>query len=458
MSSPWKACDLRGIYPHEVSADLLQRIGASVASGLPVGARVLVAGDFRASTPPLKRALIDGVRASGSHVLDAGQIPTSIAYFAHRHWSTDAVLIVTASHNPPGYNGLKLMQGELPPAPEDFDRLRRRVEAGDFRRERGKVEKIDPIPAYKAWVTERWKHLRDSAGMVVVLDAGNGAWSELAPPIFEGLGFQVHRLFCAIDGSFPNRSPDCARPASLAALKNEVIRTGAHLGMAWDGDGDRVAFVDGSGSWASPDEVSALMIRELVPQEPRAVVVYDIKLADIVRQSALECGGRPIVERSGYTFIKRAMIEQQALFGCEVSGHYFFRELHGGDDGLFAALLMADLLRRRGRPLADLRRTLPPFYVTPDLRIPWGLLDYAEAVKRLRTVFPNARESTLDGIRWETPEGYVLARESVTEPVVTVRLEGRREDSLQRLIDLCLKTFPEAASEISRQLEEMKNA
>jgi phosphomannomutase len=398
------------------------------------------------------------LRASGSYVLDAGQVPTSIAYFAHRRWSTDAVLIVTASHNPPDYNGLKLMRGELPPTPEDFDRLRQQVEAGDFRRERGKVKEIDPVPAYKAWVMERWKHLGGSAGMVVVLDAGNGAWSELAPPSFEGLGFHVHRLFCSIDGSFPNRSPDCARPASLAALKHEVVRTGAHLGIAWDGDGDRVAFVDGAGSWVSPDEVSALMIRELVSREPGAVVVYDIKLAGIVRQSTVERGGRPMVERSGYTFIKRAMIEQQALFGCEVSGHYFFRELHGGDDGLFAALLMAELLRRHGRSLANLRRTLPPFYVTPDLRIPWELVDYAEVVKRLRAAFPQARESTLDGIRWETPEGYVLARESVTEPVVTVRLEGRREDSLQRLIDLCLKTLPEAAVEISREIEEMRKA
>jgi phosphomannomutase len=403
-------------------------------------------------------ALTDGLVASGSHVLDAGQIPTPVAHLAHRHWKTEAVLIVTASHNPPDYNGLKLMRGELPPTPEDFDRLRHQVEGGNFRLERGQVEKIDPVPAYKAWIMERWRHLRRSAGIVVVLDAGNGAWSELAPVIFEDLGFQVHRLFCTIDGTFPNRCPDCARPGSLMALKNEVVSTSARLGIAWDGDGDRVAFVDGSGSWASPDEVSALMIRELVPQEPGAVVVYDLKLADIVRQSALACGGRPIAERSGHAFIKRTMLEQQALFGCEVSGHYFFRELHGGDDGLFASLLMADLLRRSGRSLAELRQTLPPFYVTPDLRIPLNLLNYAEVVSRLRRVFANSPESTLDGIRWETPEGYVLARESVTEPVVTVRLEALHEDGLHQLIGLCLEALPEAGGEILRQIEEMRNA
>jgi phosphomannomutase len=217
-----------------------------------------------------------------------------------------------------------------------------------------------------------------------------------------------------------------------------------------------VAFVDGSGSIVSTDEVSALLVRRLVPKEPQAKVVYDIKLSDTVRQAILDCGGEPIMERSGHAFIKRTMIERDCLFGCEASGHYFYRELRGGDDGLFAALMMTELVSQCGAPLAELRRTLAPFFATPDLRIPANLLGYTEIVRRLHSVFASAREVTIDGIRLETPEGHILARESVTEPVVTMRLEGRSEDSLSHLVDACLKAFPEAAREISRQIDQMK--
>ncbi len=452
MSDPWKACDIRGVFPDDVSPDLLWRLGASVGSALPMGARVLVAGDYRVSTPQLKAALIESLQGAGTWVLDAGQIPTSIAYFAHRKWKTDAVMIVTASHNPPGYNGLKLMLGKLPPTPEDFRQLRRKVEQGDFRKHKGGLEAIEPVPAYKDQVVERWKHLKRDDGISVVLDAGNGAWSGLGPELFLSLGFRVYPLFCIIDGSFPSRSPDCAKPESLKALRKEVVRTGAQLGIAWDGDGDRVALVDGTGSVVSTDQASILMIRDLVPREAGAKVVYEIKLSDRVRQAVADCGGIPVMERSGHAFIKRTMIAEHGLFGCEVSGHYFFRELGGGDDGLFAALWMTDLLQRSGHSLAELRKTLPPLFVTPDLRLPASVIQYSELVGRLRNMFPGSRETTVDGIRFETSEGYVLARESVTEPLVTLRLEGRTQDSLNRLVESCLKSFPQAAEEISKQI------
>jgi phosphomannomutase len=451
MNDPWKACDIRGVYPQEVSPDLVRRVGASVGTGLPSGARVLMAGDFRTSTPFLRKALAEGLLNSGAHVLDAGEIPTPIAYFAHQQWKTDAVMILTASHNPPDHNGLKLMLGNLPPTRADFERLRRDAERGKFRIQRGTMESIDPVPAYHDWLVARWGPLRGTTAMSVVLDAGSGAWSVLAPRWFEELGFRVHKLFCEVDGTFPHRSPDCARPASLTALMKEVVASGAELGIAWDGDGDRVAFVDGRGSIVSTDEISSLIIQGLVSQEPGSKVVYDIKLSDMVRQTVERSGGRAIMERSGHAFIKRTMIEQDGLFGCEASGHYFFRELRGGDDGLFAALLMTDLLKRGGVRLADLRRSLPPFHVTPDLRIPAEILSFSEITRRLRAAFEGARETAVDGIRLETRLGYVLARESVTEPVVTMRLEGQGAEALQELVEICLKSFPEAAGEISRQ-------
>jgi len=448
--NPWKACDIRGPFPDEVSPELFRLIGQGVASGLPPGAKSLVAGDFRPSTPILKSALIEGLVMSGARVLDAGQIPTPIAYFAHQYFETDAVLIVTASHNPPTHNGLKLMVGGLPPLPEDFAQLRHQVDKGAFRSSKGSTERLDPVPAYRQGIIERWKNLAPAGRPEVVLDAGNGAWSELAPRIFAELGLPFHRLYCDVDGTYPNRSPDCARPEALAALQSEVTKTHSRLGIAWDGDGDRVAFVDETGSFATTDEVAALLIRRLLAKQAGARVVFDIKLSSLVHRMVLEYGGVPIIERSGHTFIKRRMIEEECLFGCEASGHYFYQELRGGDDGLYSALLMIELVAEAGS-LRELRSSLAPLFVTPDLRLPASVLPYDEFVRRLRHLFRGARETTLDGYRFETPEGSVLVRESVTEPVITMRLEGSSAAALRSLLAACHSTFPEVSSEIARQ-------
>jgi len=449
--NPWKACDIRGLFPEEISPELFRRIGRGVASGMPAGAKILIAGDFRASTPILKSALMEGLIGSGSHVLDAGQIPTPVAYFAHQHFETDAVLIVTASHNPPTHNGLKLMVGDLPPVPDDFAQLRSGVGKGAFRSSQGSSEELDPVPAYRQWIIARWRNLAQADPPKVVLDAGNGAWSELAPRIFEELGIQFHRLYCDLDGTYPNRSPDCARPAALEALKSEVMKTHSKLGIAWDGDGDRVAFVDETGSFVTSDEVSALLIRRLLANNAGARVVFDIKLSSLVRCTVLECGGVPVMERSGHAFIKRKMMEEECLFGCEASGHYFYQELRGGDDGLFSALLMTELVAKAGS-LRELRNSLAPFFVTPDLRLPSSALPYSEFVRRLRQLFRGARETTIDGLRIETPEGSLLVRESVTEPVVTMRLEGSSAEALGKLLAACHSTFPEVSIEIARQM------
>lgn len=454
MISPWKACDIRGVFPDMVSPDLFRRVGGSVGSLLPVGARILLAGDHRISTPQLKSELAEGLLGAGSHVLDAGQIPTPIAYFSHHLWNSDAVMIVTASHNPPDHNGLKMMIGALPPTPASFRRLRARVEAGGFRQHLGKVAVVDPVPDYKAHVLERWRHLGRPPSFAVVLDAGNGAWSELAPDLFSALGIRVHPLFCKVDGNFQNRSPDCSRPRNLTHLRNEVLRTGAHFGIAWDGDGDRVAFVDDAGSVLTADEVSALMVRELVPREPCAKVIYDLKLSVMVSRVVTDCGGVPVIERSGHAFIKRTMIERNALFGCEASGHYFFRELKGGDDGLFASLFMAEVLASHGLSLSKLRQTLPPFFASPELRIPSDLVSYREIAERVRSKFPWAKDTKLDGTRLQTEEGVVLIRKSVTESVVTMRLEGRTKDSLRKLLDVVLDALPEAAGNIAKQIDQ----
>ncbi len=444
--SPWKQCDIRGRFPDEVSPALYGQIGCAAAAMLPERSRVLVAGDFRHSTPELKASLIDALSKGGMHVLDAGQIPTPMAYFAHRTMRSDAVFIVTASHNPPGYNGLKLMLGCLPPNEALFAALREPAVIASGRPE-GSVEAVDVATPYRAWIANRWRGLRPPSGFSIVIDAGNGAWSDFAPGVMAELGITAHPLFCAVDPDFPNRPADSAKSANLAALCREVRTTESQLGIAWDGDGDRVAFVDCDGRVATADQVSILFARYLLTGNPGAKAVCDLKLSDRVRESIEASDGQALIERSGHAFIKRRMIEEDCLFGCEASGHYFYRELRGGDDGLHSALLMIELIGAAG-PLNELLDALPALFITPDLRLPLTATTFESVVKRLAAGLPVMKTSNLDGVRFFVAGGTVLVRQSITEPAITLRIESRNQQVLDRLIEDCTRLLPELEREI----------
>jgi len=280
------------------------------------------------------------------------------------------------------------------------------------------------------------------------LDAGNGAWSEPAPRIFSSLGFAVTPLYCQVDGSFPNRIPDSAQPRALAALSRTVLEKKADLGVAWDGDGDRVGFVDSTGAIVSADEVSLILIRHLLRDSSGERVVYDLKLSDVIRGAVHAMGGTALIERSGHTFLKRRMILDDCAFGCEASGHYFYRELLGGDDGLFTALLLCGIVQQQGA-LHEIRRALPKMYLTPDIRLPVGKLSFAQARDRIRGAFPDASVLAIDGLRLATTEGSILIRPSVTEPRFTLRLEGVNDHALRSLIKKCAAVLPEFAKNLA---------
>ena len=431
VASPWKPCDLRGVFPSEVSEDLFERIGRAIGSEMAEGSLVVAGGDFRLSTPPLKSALINGLVSTGLRVMDVGQVPTPIVYFHASRVQAAAVFIVTASHNPAAHNGLKWMVGEMPPTPGDILRIRF---AEAFRPGCGSVEVADPAPAYLEWLTSRWWN---SPACRVVLDPGNGAWSLLAPEVFRALGFDVTCLHCSSDGRFANRPPDCARTANLSALREAVVDQGAALGIAWDGDGDRVAFVDETGAHASTDEISILLARHVLqsaaPSEP---VVCDIKLSDAVRREVMRCGGFPMLERSGHAFMRSRLLSNRAILGLDACGHYFFREAGSRDDGLYSALYLVSMLG--GASLAEMRATTGPMFSTPELRLPMSVLNFGTVRDRLRSTFPGAEESNIDGARLVLDEGVVLARESSTEAVVSLRIEGFSSGGYQKLVTHCL--------------------
>ena len=449
--NPWKPCDIRGVFPFAISEDLFRSVGAAIGSEIPEAASVVVGGDFRVSTPALKEALTCGLVSTGLHVIDVGLVPTPVVYFHAGRLGASAVFIVTASHNPPAYNGLKWMAGGMPPAPADVERVRAAVASGSFRQGRGTVEVCSPVPAYREWIVSRWLAERPARLGPVVLDAGNGAWSLLAPAIFRELGFDVHCMHCTPDGSFPNRQPDCARTGNLTALRAAVADRRAALGIAWDGDGDRVAFVDEEGSHVTTDEISILLARRILTGTPENVVC-DIKLSDRVRREVAHCGGTPLLERSGHSFMRSRLLSKDAILGLDACGHYFFREAGSRDDGMYSALFMAAMVADQG-PLSDLRRAIDPIYSTPELRLPASVLGFGIVRERLLAAFPGADESVLDGSRLMMEEGVVLARESSTEPVISLRVEGFSEAGFAKLADVVLRSLPEAGVVLRHQVE-----
>jgi phosphomannomutase len=452
---PWKPCDLRGVYPDAVSPQLFREIGGAIGTLLPASSRVVVSGDFRLSTPALKSSLCSGLLHSGAHVLDAGQCPTPLAYFAAKRMSADAVLIVTASHNPASQNGLKLMLGSVPTTPEQLAHIRALTRMRRFRASPGSMERIDPIPDYIQAMLLRWNRPHRSSR--VVLDPGNGAWSEIAPDIFRRLGFDAACISCVADGNFPDRSPDCSRASNLTRLRSAVVDRPHSIGIAWDGDGDRVAFVDEEGSFVSPDEIALLLASAVLEEQEKTGaanrrIVVDAKCSDIVRRTIERHRGTPLLERTGHAFMRGRMVAERALMGLDACGHYFFEELNGGDDGLFAALFVLDLLQKRARPLAQLRRALPRIFSTPELRIPTALLQYRDAAEALASAFPDARILETDGLRLAMDDGVVLVRESGTEPVLSLVMEGFDAASHERILARCLLSLPKAAARLLREL------
>ena len=441
--SIYKDCDVRGVYGSELRADEVYKIGRALAT-LAKG-KILVGGDVRLSTPELKRALVRGLTDSGAQAVDLGTIPTPALYFALKHCPDAAAgATVTASHNPPEYNGVKFMIGGTPVTREAMDRLRAIVERGEFAGGAGTLAAWDVSADYLAFLANRFHAPRP---LHVLVDAGCGAMGRIAPEAFRRAGYRVTELSCVPDGAFPDRSPNPADYSCLGATGAAVRSCGADFGVAFDGDGDRAVFLDEAGAPVQNEKSLVLFIRSLLADHP-APVVYDQKSSSIVRDAVLALGGAPLPEKSGHAFIKKRFLENGAALAGEVSGHFFFGEL-GYDDGLFAALRMAELLAGSDRTLGRLTGEIvcPP--ITPDIRIPCAYaeqqlwLDSAEAAARAA----GAELSFLDGVRADFPDGWFLMRKSVTAEQITLRAEARNEARLRSILDQVAAALPESARE-----------
>lgn len=444
--SIFKACDIRGAFGTELTAEHATALGHALAvHAKPT--QVLVGGDGRLSTPVLKDALIQALVECGIRVLDLGLVPTPVFYYARFKLGIPVGVMVTASHNPAPDNGFKIVLDDLPITEAEIEALGGLMESHARCTARGPGE-VQPTPVvadYAAFV----KTLFPSGGAFkIVVDSGNGICGPIAPSLFRALGYEVVELFSEVDGRFPNRPSNPAVRANLAALVECVRLSGAALGIAYDGDGDRVAFVDERGEPVDNDRSIVLFAREALGRNPGATIVYDQKCSDVVREEILRGGGRPLIERSGHTFIKTTFLETRAAYAGELSGHHFFAEL-GGDDGLLASLRMAALLQSSGQTLAQLVAGIPRYPITPDIRL---TVAPGEAATIIAGVIENVRDaieiSRLDGVRARFPDGWGLVRASVTEPVITLRFEGHTPEALERIKHEFVRAAPQLAGRI----------
>ncbi|MDT3668730.1 MAG: phosphomannomutase/phosphoglucomutase [Aromatoleum sp.] len=431
----FKAYDIRGIVGKTLTADAVRAIGHALGSEARTRSQraIAVGRDGRLSGPELAGALADGIRAAGIDVIDIGCVPTPLTYFAAYHLGTDSCVSVTGSHNPPDYNGLKMVLGGQTLYGDLIQDLRRRIVDNDFVHGGGDLHEENVVDAYLDRIVS---DVRLARPMKIVIDCGNGVAGAVAPDLFRRLGCELVELFCDVDGNFPNHHPDPSKPENLQDVVRALRETDAELGLAFDGDGDRLGVVTKAGDIIFPDRQLMLFAADVLSRVPGGEVIYDVKCTRNLAGWIREHGGKPTMWNTGHALVKAKLKETDAPLAGEMSGHVFFKERwFGFDDGLYAGARLLEILSRSADPSAVLD-ALPDAISTPELNIKMAEGEPFELVRKLKESarFDGANEViTLDGVRVEYPDGFGLARPSNTTPVVVLRFEADSKEALARI-------------------------
>jgi phosphomannomutase/phosphoglucomutase len=431
----FKAYDIRGIVGRTLTAPTVEAIGRAIGSEAQHRGRrsVAIGRDGRHSGPELAAALARGLRGSGVDVIDAGQVATPMLYFAAHHLDTLSGVMVTGSHNPPEYNGLKVMLAGETLAGDAIQALRQRIERGDLLMGQGAYRTHDIRPAYLDRIVS---DIRLARPLEIAVDCGNGVAGATAPELYRRLGCKVHELFCEVDGNFPNHHPDPSQPENLRNLIDALHSGAADVGLAFDGDGDRLGVVTPAGKIIYPDRQLMLFAADVLQRCPGAEIIYDVKSTRNLDGWIRTHGGRPVMWKTGHSFIKKKLQETGAPLAGEMSGHMFFKERwYGFDDGLYAGARLLEILSRHDNPGAALE-ALPDAISTPELHLKLAEGENYSLMEKLRQSarFDGAREViTIDGLRVEYADGFGLARPSNTTPVIVLRFEADEDAALKRI-------------------------
>ena len=437
--SIFKAYDIRGVVDDTLTVDAVRAIGLALgALAREAGTRETVIGrDGRLSGPKLVAALADGFRAAGVGVVDIGMVPTPVVYYATFELGTGTGVAVTGSHNPPDYNGLKMVIAGDAIYGDAIQGLRETIASGALvelpEAQRGGLRSEDLSARYLARITDDVKLARP---MKIAIDCGNGVAGALAPQLFRGLGCEVVELFCEVDGTFPNHHPDPAHPENLQDLIRALRDTDAEIGLAFDGDGDRLGVVTKDGQIIYPDRQLMLFAEDVLSRNPGAEIIFDVKCSRNVAAHVRRHGGRPTMWRTGHSLVKAKLKETGAPLAGEMSGHTFFKERwYGFDDGLYTGARLLEILSRHADPSAVLN-ALPNSPATPELQLKTAEGENFTLVEELKRTakFEGATEVIkIDGVRVEYPDGFGLARPSNTTPVVVIRFEADTPEALARI-------------------------
>ncbi len=431
----FKAYDIRGIVDHTLTVDSVRAIGHALGTEARQRGQteIAIGRDGRHSGPALATALSDGIRSAGMNVVDIGCVPTPLTYFAAHHLGTASCVSVTGSHNPPDYNGLKMVLGQQTLHTTMIQDLRRRIVDGDLFHGQGTLRRADVVEAY---VDRIVSDVRLARPMKIAIDCGNGVAGVVAPELFRRLGCESTELFCEVDGNFPNHHPDPSKPDNLRDLIRAVQSGEAEIGLAFDGDGDRLGVVTRSGHIIYPDRQLMLFAADVLSRVPGGEIIYDVKCTRNLATWIRDHGGIPTMWKTGHALVKTRLAETGAPLAGEMSGHMFFKERwYGFDDGLYAAARLLEILSRHADPCTVLE-SLPDAVSTPELNLAMEEGEPFELVRRLQAHprFTDARDIvTIDGVRVEYADGFGLARASNTTPVVVLRFEADNRDALARI-------------------------
>ena len=438
VASNFKAYDIRGIVGTTIDENFAEHLGRAFGTeAVNAGERAVAVGrDGRLSGPGLVAALVRGLASTGLDVVDLGGVTTPMLYYVaatRGRRGCRSGIMVTGSHNPKNYNGFKMVLAGAAIYGDAIQALRRRIEAEDYAQATGRSAGMDIVPEYSARITNDCKLKRP---MKIVVDSGNGIPGASAPGILRALGCEVTELYSEVDGDFPNHHPDPSKPENLADLIHAVKNSDAEIGLAFDGDGDRLGVVTKDGQIIYPDRQLMLFAVDILKRNPGGTVIFDVKCTQRLAPAIRKAGGKPLMWKTGHSLIKAKMKLLKAPIAGEMSGHIFFGERwYGFDDATYTAARLLEILSRSKDP-SKVLNSLPTSFSTPELNVPCGEGEAKLLVEQLlkTATFPGATEIiTIDGLRAEYKDGFGLMRSSNTTPVLVMRFEGHTQAALQRI-------------------------
>lgn len=448
--SIFRAYDIRGVVDETLTEELVVRIGQAIGSEVrKVGKnQVAIGRDGRLHSLRLSEALAKGLQSSGCDVVDVGQVPTPVLYFATHHIeNTTSGVMITGSHNPPEYNGLKIVVDGVTLSNDGILQLYERIQENNFETGQGSLKKQMMLPDYIGTISADVKVGRM---MKVVVDCGNGVAGEAAPMLLSTLGCEVVPLYCDIDGTFPNHHPDPSKPENLKELIDKVREEEAELGLAFDGDGDRLGVVDASGNIIWPDRQMMLYAADVLSRQAGADIIFDVKCSKNLAKEISRHGGKPVMAKTGHSLIKAKMKETNAELAGEMSGHIFFKERwFGFDDALYTAARLVEILSAEFRSTTEIFAELPDSISTPELNVTMEEGENFTFIEEMQAVadFDDAKVIDIDGMRVEFIDGWGLVRASNTTPSLVLRFEADSEEALERIKgnfkDVMLKVKPD---------------